>query len=97
MAVYWVARAIRGGMRPEEFAKEYEMTVERVRAALAYAAAYPEEIEADIAHAEANRAWLESLEAAVMAPRKTPKRGIAKEIGGSDTTNLVRFLRAATR
>ena len=62
-AVYWVARAVRGGMRPEEFAREYELPVERVQAALAYAAAFPAEIEADLAHAEANRTWAESQQA----------------------------------
>jgi uncharacterized protein (DUF433 family) len=74
LAVYWVARALRGGMTPERFAREYEMPVERVRGALAYAAAFPEEIEGDIAHAEANRSWLESQEAAGMARRRTRKQ-----------------------
>jgi uncharacterized protein (DUF433 family) len=75
LAVYWIARVIRGGFAAEKFAREYELPVERVRAALAYAAAYAEEIEGDIAHAEANRTWLESQEAADFAPRKTRWRG----------------------
>jgi uncharacterized protein (DUF433 family) len=68
-AVYWVVRAVRGGLAPEELAREYELSVEHVRAALAYAAAFPEEIEGDIAHAEANRTWLERRQAADFVPR----------------------------
>jgi uncharacterized protein (DUF433 family) len=70
-AVYWVAKAVRGGLKPEGFAKAYELPVEHVRAALAYAAAFPEEIKGDLAHAEANRTWLEGQQAASLAPRKT--------------------------
>jgi uncharacterized protein (DUF433 family) len=70
-AVYWVTRALRGGSTPEEFARKYALPVERVRGALAYAAAFPDEIEDDIARAEANRTWLESQQAADDAPRRT--------------------------
>jgi len=79
LAVYWVARAVRGGLTPEKFAREYEIPVDRVRGALAYAAAFPEEIEGDIAHAEANRTWLESQQAAEFAPRKTRRQAGGKE------------------
>jgi uncharacterized protein (DUF433 family) len=78
-AVYWVARAVRGDLTPEDFAREYEMPVESVRAALAYAAAFPKEIEGDIAHAEANRTWLENQQAADFAPRKTRKQTGGRE------------------
>jgi uncharacterized protein (DUF433 family) len=78
LAVYWVARAVRGGLTAEEFAREYELPVERVRAALAYAAAFPEEIEGDMAHAEANRTWLEKQEAADFAGRKTRRQAGGK-------------------
>jgi uncharacterized protein (DUF433 family) len=73
-AVYWVARTLRSGLKPEEFAREYDLPVERVRAALAYAAAFPEEIEGDMMHAEANRTWLENQQAADLAPRKVPQQ-----------------------
>jgi len=73
-AVYWVARAVRGGLTPEEFAREYEMPVERVRAALAYAAAFPEEINGDIAHADANQTWLQNQQAADFTSRKTRRQ-----------------------
>jgi uncharacterized protein (DUF433 family) len=86
LAVYWIARAIQGGLTAEEFAGEYELPTERVRTALAYAAAFPEEIEGDIAHAEANRKWLENQQAADVAPRKartgpTRRKGKHKAAG----------------
>jgi uncharacterized protein (DUF433 family) len=84
-AVYWIARAIQGDLTAEEFAEEYELPSERVRAALAYAASFPEEVEGDIAHAEANRKWLENQQAAEIAPRtahKRPPRGKRKHKAG---------------
>jgi uncharacterized protein (DUF433 family) len=80
-AVYWIARTIQGGLTAEEFAAEYELPLERVRAALTYAAAFPEEVQGDIAHAEANRKWLENQQAVGVASRKTlrgPSRGKRK-------------------
>ncbi len=71
LAVYWMARAMRGGVTAEEFAREYELPLERVRAAMAYAAAYPEEIEDDITLAQANQTWLENQQAAGFALQKT--------------------------
>ena len=62
-AVYWLARQLRGEMSAEEFADAYGLPVERVRAALAYAEAFPEEIEADTAQADANRKWIEQQDA----------------------------------
>jgi len=76
-AVYWIARAVQGGLTAEEFAREYELPFERVRAALAYAAAFPQEVEGDVEHAEANGKWLETQQAAGVAPGKT-HRGLAR-------------------
>jgi uncharacterized protein (DUF433 family) len=59
-AVYWVARAVQNGSTPETSAREYELPLNRVRAALAYAAAFPEDMESDLAQAQANRTWTES-------------------------------------
>jgi len=73
-AVYWIARVIGRGMTPEVFAKEYELPVKRVRATMAYAVAFPDEIESDIALAEANRQRLESQQAADFVSRKTRKQ-----------------------
>jgi uncharacterized protein (DUF433 family) len=54
-AVYWITRTVRHGTTPEEFAKDYDLPLVRVREAMAYAAAFPAEIEGDLEHAEANR------------------------------------------
>lgn len=61
-AVYWVVRAIHGGLTAEKFARQHELPVERVLAALAYAKAFPDEIDADQEQADANRKWLEDQE-----------------------------------
>jgi uncharacterized protein (DUF433 family) len=72
-AVYWIVQTVRNGMAPEAFAKEYDLPVERVRAALAYAEAFAEEIESDIAHAESNREWVQRQESAYVGPAKASK------------------------
>ncbi len=59
LAVYWVVQRIRGGMNAEEFAREHEVPVARVRTALAYAEAFPEEIRRDLEEVEMNRRWVE--------------------------------------
>ncbi len=69
--VYWVAQAVQGGKTAAEFAREYQLPLERVRSALAYAEAFPEEIAADRAHAEANRRWLEQQEASCRSEPRT--------------------------
>jgi hypothetical protein len=71
-------------MTPKVFAQEYELPVESVRAALAYAASFPDEIENDIAHAEANRMWLENQQAADFAPRR-----IRRKAGGKNDKHKV--------
>jgi uncharacterized protein (DUF433 family) len=73
-AVYWIAQAIRKGPRPEQFARQYELPVAHVRAALAYAAAFPDEINADIEHAKANQQWIESQDASHRVPESTEAR-----------------------
>lgn len=77
-AVHWVAQTIEGGTTAGEFAKEYELPVERVRAALAYAAAFPEEIEADREQAEANQKWVEQQDAACRGGNKAEGGGNPK-------------------
>jgi uncharacterized protein (DUF433 family) len=64
LAVYWVVQRIRAGMGPEQFAREHEVPVARVRAALAYAEAFAEEIQRDIEEEHANARWVESQDAA---------------------------------
>ena len=77
-AVYWVAGMVPNKMSAEGFAKEYELPVERVRAALAYARAFADEIENDRAHAEANRQWLEQQDAAARPHQRASGNGKGK-------------------
>ena len=51
-------------MSPEQFAREHEVPVARVRAALAYAEAFAEEIQRDLEEEQANARWVESQDAA---------------------------------
>lgn len=63
-AVYWVTEVIQDGMSPEKFASQYELPVEKVRMALGYAAAFPEEMKLALEHVEANRRWVAQMDAA---------------------------------
>ena len=64
LSVSWVVQQIRGSISVERFAREHEIPPARVRAALAYAKAFPEEIQRDWQEQEANRGWLELQDAA---------------------------------
>ncbi len=64
LSVSWVTQQIRGRMGVERFACEHEIPAARVRAALAYAKAFPEEIQHDLQEQEANRSWVELQDAA---------------------------------
>ena len=77
-AVYWVARMVPGQMTAEAFAKEYDLPVERVRAALSYAHAFTDEIESDRAHAETNRKWIEQQDATARTENVADSNGKAK-------------------
>ena len=77
-AVYWVAGIVPGRMAVEAFAKEYDLPVERIRAALAYAHAFPDEIESDRAHAKTNRKWIEQQDAATRTETAADSNGKAK-------------------
>jgi uncharacterized protein (DUF433 family) len=68
-AVYWVAQTLGNGMSIEKFSEDHSIPIERLRMALAYADAYPKEIGADAAQADANRAWLERQESSFALPR----------------------------
>lgn len=81
-AVYWVVRQVRGGMSAEAFAREFELPLAPVQAALAYAEAYPEDIAADLAEAAANLDWVKQQEAAWQAGR-APKAGGKSKARGS--------------
>lgn len=75
LAVYWVAGMVPAKMTPETFAREYDLTAERVRAALAYARAFPREMDSDRENAEANRKWIEVQEAVAFGHKTTHRHG----------------------
>ena len=79
LAVYWVVQQIRHEQSAEAVARDLDITVAQVSAALAYAEAFRAEIELDAEEAEANRNWLELQESAWHAghPRR---KGAAKSI-----------------
>jgi uncharacterized protein (DUF433 family) len=77
-AVYWVAGMVPKKMTAEAFANEYDLPVERVRAALAYAHAFIDEIESDVAHAEANGKWIERQDAEARAENMADSNGKTK-------------------
>jgi uncharacterized protein (DUF433 family) len=75
LAIYWVVQRIRAGMSAEEFAAQYDLLPGRVNAALAYAEAFPEEIDHDIEQAEANRHWLKLQDSAWRASHHGARTG----------------------
>jgi len=77
-AVYWIAGLVPAKMTAAAFAREYDLTADRVRAALAYALAFPGEIESDQEHAEANRQWIGTLDAAARGDQATNGQGKTK-------------------
>lgn len=77
-AVYWIAGLVPAKMTAAAFAREYDLTADRVRAALAYALAFPGEIESDQEHAEANRQWIGTLDAVARGDQATNGQGKTK-------------------
>jgi len=75
LAVHWVVQMVPAKMSLVAFARHYSLSAGRVRAALAYAQAFAEEIESDQAHAEANRKWIEAADAAARGGRATAGHG----------------------
>ena len=69
LAVYWVAKRIKQGLTVDELARDLDLPPARIQSALAYAAAYPDEIELDADEVEANQAWAEAQESAWRAGR----------------------------
>jgi uncharacterized protein (DUF433 family) len=78
-AVYWIAGLVPAKMTVAALAREYDLTADRVGAALAYALAFPAEIESDREHAEANRQWIEAMDTA--APGKQATNGRSRGRG----------------
>ena len=70
-AVYWIAGLVPAKMTVAAFAREYDLPAERVRMALAYVLAFPQEIESDREHATANRQWIGVMDAAARGHQAT--------------------------
>jgi uncharacterized protein (DUF433 family) len=71
LTVAWVIEMTHDGATAEQLLRDVE-SVSHVRAALAYAAAFPKEIDADLEHSAANRRWIERQEAVCQAlPHRT--------------------------
>ncbi len=79
LAVYWLAGRVPAQVTVEAFATEHGLPPERVRAALAYAQAFPEEVASDQANAESNRQWVAVHDA---AGSRRPTNGHGKSKGG---------------
>jgi uncharacterized protein (DUF433 family) len=77
-AVHWVAGQVPAKMAVAAFAQEFDLTADRVRAAVAYAQAFPAEIDSDREHAEANQKWIEAQDAAVRGHKATNGHGKGK-------------------
>ena len=80
-AVYWVSGLGPAWMKLETFAREYDMTTDRVRAAVAYARAFPNEIDSDREHAEGNRDWINTISAAARQLYKSRRLDMARRRG----------------
>lgn len=80
-AAYWIAGQVRKGQTAEVFAKDYDLPVAQVRAALAYAEAFPDEIAADADSAADNLEWVKQQDAAWRAGRAPKASGKAKAGG----------------
>ena len=91
LAVYWLSDAVKrlqGNIK--RAAEIWELSPDKIHAALHYAEAYPQEIKAMQDGARANRALAEKAEAALA-------RAKALSVGQADTTNLTRFIRRSPR
>ena len=67
LAVYWIVQRVRQGMSAESVARAFDIAPAYVTSALAYAEAFPAEIELDIEEAAANSRWIELQESAWQA------------------------------
>jgi len=62
LPVYWIVERVRKGAIAETIARDSDLSAGQVNAALAYAEAFPSEIELDLEEAQSNRRWLELQE-----------------------------------
>src|SRR5436190_20733585 len=64
LTICWVLQEMQKAGSAEKVARDYDVSVSHINAALAYAAAFPAEIEADREEVEANQSWLRLQESA---------------------------------
>jgi uncharacterized protein (DUF433 family) len=64
LAVYWIVERVRKSRSAEAVAQEFDLSSTQVNSALAYANAFPAEIESDLEEVASNKSWLEHQEAA---------------------------------
>jgi uncharacterized protein (DUF433 family) len=74
LAVHWITGLVPAKMTTEAFAREYDLTPDRVRAAVAYAQAFPDEIASDREQVEANRRWVAAQDPAPRRKKPAPSR-----------------------
>lgn len=73
--VSWVVQALRKGLGAERFAHRFDVPLAHVRAALAYAETFQDEIDAAADHEAANRRWIQKQDAATR-PKRVPSGAI---------------------
>lgn len=76
--VQWIVEMVPQKMNIETFCREYGLAADRIRAALAYASVFPEEIDSDKALAKTNRKWIQAADSAASANRNADVRGKVK-------------------
>jgi uncharacterized protein (DUF433 family) len=74
LAVYWIAQRVEQGLSAQKVAREFDVAPEYVTSALAYAQAFPAEIQTDSEGAAANGRWIELQESAWRAGHPKGKR-----------------------
>jgi uncharacterized protein (DUF433 family) len=77
LTVYWVVQEMGKSKNADRVARDYDVPVSQIHAALAYAAAFPAEIEADRDEVDANRGWLQLQESAWRAGHPQKRRATA--------------------
>jgi hypothetical protein len=81
LVVIRVVQQIKDGMSAKDFAKDFELPDAQVQAALAYAEAFPDEIEADLDRARDHREWIQQQDAAWRAGHRAKTKSPAKAKG----------------
>jgi uncharacterized protein (DUF433 family) len=73
LTVCWIVEQVRNGLTAEKVARDFDISVAQVNAALAYGEAFRSEIDLDLDETEANRQWLNVQESAWQAGHPGPE------------------------